>query len=60
MKKTELEAIKRRDGRYAVRAPGGKFINGEEKTKFLLAKGLIKVSTPSAKPAADEAPAEES
>ncbi len=46
---------KRRDGRYAVTV-NGKPVNGEEKVKVLLEKGLIKVSAPTK---VEEAPAEE-
>jgi hypothetical protein len=45
---------KRRDGRYAVTVDG-KPVNGEEKVKVLLEKGLIKVSAPTK---VEEAPAE--
>ena len=58
VKKTaEYKVYKRKDGRYAVTTLGGKAINGEEKTKILLAEELIKVTAP--RPAEEE-PAEES
>lgn len=52
--------VKRRDGRFAVTL-NGKYINGEEKVKVLLEKGLIKVTAPTKveeAPAAEEAAAE--
>ena len=55
-KKPDLQAVKRRDNRYAVRKRGGGFVTGDDKVKFLVDKGLIKAALP--KPA-EEAPAEE-
>ena len=52
---------KKRSGRYGVKNSRGQWVNGEEKTKLLLAEGLIKVSEPKKveEPAAEETPAEE-
>jgi hypothetical protein len=59
VKKTaEYTIFKRGDERYAVQDASKKAINGEEKTRILLAEDLIKVTLP-AKPVAEEAPAEE-
>jgi hypothetical protein len=58
----EYTVIKKRSGRFGVKNTSGKWINGEEKVKILIAEGLIKAAT-TAKPAeeasADEAPVEE-
>lgn len=35
---------KKRSGRYGVKDSLGKWINGEEKTKLLVAEGLIKLA----------------
>lgn len=51
--KKELKITKRRDGRYSVRGADGKMVNGADKVKVLLDKGLIKTGLPK------EAPAEE-
>ena len=51
--KKEFKITKRRDGRYSVRAADGKMLNGADKVKVLLDKGLIKTGLPK------EAPAEE-
>lgn len=57
IKKTSAYHIyKRRDDRFAIEGKKGAFINGEEKTKILLAEGLIKLTAPSP---VVEAPAEE-
>lgn len=48
--------VKKRNGRYGVKNSKGQWINGEEKTKVLLAEKLIKVDVPKKK---EEAPAEE-
>lgn len=42
---------KKRSGRYGVKNSIGKWINGEEKTKLLLAEGLIKAAPKKAAPA---------
>ncbi|MBD2860133.1 hypothetical protein IB286_14105 [Spongiibacter sp. KMU-158] len=63
VKETESYAIlQKRNGRYAVRAKGRKWLNADEKVQVLLEAGLIKLTEP--KPAepeavAEEAPAEE-
>ena len=56
VKKTaEYTVYKKRNDRFAVKGANKAWINGEEKTKILLAEDLIKVSAPSAKeePAAE-------
>jgi len=62
IRKVVLTAVKRKDGRYAVRKNTGGYVNGEEKVKFLVEKGLIKApakkAAPAEEPAAD-APAAE-
>ncbi len=50
--------IKKRSGRFGVRGKNRNWLNGDEKTKVLLAEGLIKAAQPKAAPA-EEAPAEE-
>lgn len=55
----EYTVIKKRSGRFGVKNAAGKWINGEEKVKILVAEGLIKASLPAEKPAEEEAPAEE-
>ncbi|MGB1111399.1 MAG: hypothetical protein ACPG4N_13645, partial [Gammaproteobacteria bacterium] len=40
----EYTILARRDGRHAVKSADRQFIHGEEKTKILLAEGLIKQS----------------
>ena len=48
--KSEYKITKKRNGRYAVYARGtSKTINGEEKVKILLDKGLIKTGLPKKK-----------
>jgi hypothetical protein len=62
VKQTETHTIlKRRDGRYAVKAKNKKAVNGDEKAKILADAGLIKFSVKAAEPEApaEEAPAEE-
>jgi hypothetical protein len=61
VKKTaEYEIIKKRSGRYGVRNAEGKWVNGAEKVKILLAEKLIKAAPPKTEPepATEEAPAE--
>lgn len=61
----EFKIVKKKSGRYGVKAANGKWINGEEKVKILSTEGLIKVSVPkkveepAPEEAATEAPAEE-
>ncbi len=52
----EFTIFKKRSGRFCVKSEKGKWLNGEEKTKVLLAEKLIKVSVPKKK---EEAPTEE-
>lgn len=61
IKKTADYTIsQKRSSRYAVTAANGSAINGEEKTKILLAEELIKLTEPkAAEPEAEEAPAED-
>ncbi len=49
--------VKKRSGRYAVLQENGKYLNGAEKVKVLVDKGLIKQNKPKAAPATAEAPA---
>jgi hypothetical protein len=55
-KKVDLTAVKRKDGRYAVKKRGGGFLNGADKAQYLAANKLIKVSvaTPKKEEAAPE------
>ena len=59
IKKTnEYGIFQKRSGRYAVRDTKKQWVHGEDKTKVLLAEGLMKLPEP--KPAArEEAPAAE-
>ena len=41
--KKAYKVEKKRNGRYAVKGPQGKNINGEEKVKILVKEGLVKV-----------------
>lgn len=41
--KEAFKLIKKRNGRWSVKGANGKFINGEEKVKVLVSKGLVKV-----------------
>jgi hypothetical protein len=56
-KVNELSIVKKRSGRYGVMDAKGKWVNGEDKVKVLLAEVLIKVSEPKKveEPAAEEA-----
>lgn len=57
VKHTDSYSIyQKRNGRYAVRGEGRKWVNADEKVKILLAEGLI--TLPESKPAEPE-PAEE-
>lgn len=59
VKKTDEYSIYQRgDKRYAVKDANKNPVNGEEKTRILLAEELIKVTLPAEKPAEEEAPAE--
>lgn len=40
--KDSFSVEKKRNGKYWVRAKGGKAVNGLEKTRILLEKGLVK------------------
>ncbi len=42
---------KKRSGRFAVLGPKGKYVNGADKVKILVEKGLVKVMKPKAKDA---------
>ena len=55
-KAPSYQVQKKRSGKFFVRKRGGGVINGEEKIKILVDKGLIKNSLP--KPAEPEAAAE--
>ena len=55
VKKTgEYTILKKRSGRYGVRSPNNRWVNGEEKMKILIKEGLIKEVIPAKK---EEAPA---
>jgi hypothetical protein len=54
-KANDIRAVKKRSGRYIVRKRGGQLVHGEEKTKFLQDKGLVKKLKSKPK---EEAPAE--
>jgi hypothetical protein len=56
VKKTaEYEILQKRSGRYAVRNPSKKWVNGDDKAKILAAEGLIKLPEPKKEePAAEE------
>ncbi len=55
-KANDIKALKKRNGKFVVRARGGKLIHGADKTKFLQEKGLVKKLK--SKPKAVETPAE--
>jgi len=55
----EYQIIKKRSGRYGVRRTNRKWVNGEEKTKILIAEGLMKAPTPKPEPEPEEGAAEE-
>jgi hypothetical protein len=58
----EYTVIKKRSGRFGVKNSAGKWINGEDKVKILIAEGLIKAASSAEKPAeaaSEEAPVEE-
>ncbi len=52
--KKPYRLIKKRSGRYAVMSRG-KYINGADKVKILVAEGLIKLPKPKAQAPAAEA-----
>jgi hypothetical protein len=41
--KESFKLVKKRNGRWSVKGTNGKYINGEEKVKILVGKGLVKV-----------------
>ncbi len=45
----EYTVIKKRSGRFGVKNSSGKWINGEDKVKILIAEGLIKAAMPAEK-----------
>ena len=55
----EYQIIKKRSGRYGVRRTNRKWVNGEEKTKILIAEGLMQAPTPKSEPEPEEGAAEE-
>jgi hypothetical protein len=55
-KASDIKALKKRNGKFVVRARGGKLLHGAEKTKFLQDQGLVKKLK--SKPKAVETPAE--
>jgi len=56
VKKTaEYTVFQRRDGRHAVRAAGGKWVNGEDKVEILYKEELLKRPEPKAEEPAEEA-----
>ena len=56
VKKTdEYSIFQKRSGRYAVRNSEKRLIHGEDKTKVLLAEGLIKLPAPKPAPAQEPA-----
>ena len=54
---SEYTIVKKRNGRYAVKAKGRSWVNADEKVKILMEAGLIK--TPEPKPAEPEPVVEE-
>ena len=57
----EFTVVKKRSGRYGVKNAKGKWVNGDDKVKVLVAEGLVKQVVKQAPPAEEttEAPAEE-
>jgi hypothetical protein len=55
----EYQIIKKRSGRYGVRRTNRKWVNGDEKTKILIAEGLMKAPTPKPEPEPEEEAPEE-
>jgi hypothetical protein len=60
-KTSEYTIFEKRSGRYAVQDDQRKFLRGDDKTRILLAEGLIKKSEPrpASEPPAEEAAAGE-
>lgn len=58
MKKDSHHIFKKKTGRYAVKNPKKQFLTGEEKTKFLLEAGVLKLNAPKPKAAAKAPEAE--
>jgi hypothetical protein len=52
----DYNIFQKRSGRYAIQDKQKNWIRGEDKTKVLLAEGLIRIAEP--KPAAQEQPEE--
>lgn len=60
VKKAETYTVyKKRNGRYGVKDAQGKWINGEEKVKILLAEKLIKAPEPKPAEPVEEAQSDE-
>jgi hypothetical protein len=58
--KEPFELVKKRNGRWSVKGPNGRYVNGEEKVKILADKGIIKIlKKKEGAPAATETPAAE-
>jgi membrane-bound ClpP family serine protease len=57
--KENFRLVKKRSGRWSVKANNGKYINGDEKVKILAAKGVIKVMKKKEGAPAEAAPAAE-
>lgn len=53
--RSEHKITKRKDGRYAVRTRGGKFLNGDAKVEALAKAGLITAPAKKAAPAEENA-----
>ena len=54
----EYQIIKKRNGRYGVRATNRKWVTGEDKLKILIAEGLVKAPEPKAEPEPEDAGAD--
>ena len=60
VKETDNYVIfKKRNGRYGVKSPTGKWINGNDKVKILIEEGLIKAALPKKDEPAQETPVED-
>ena len=55
----EYQIVKKRSGRYGVRAKNRKWITGDDKVKILVAEGLIKAAEPKKEPEPAEEAGEE-